>query len=256
MIIAIDAGHYRSTPGKRCMKKLDPNETREWYLNDRMARHVEALLADYECTVLRCDDRTGEKDTELYERAAKANRAGAAAFVSIHHNAGVNGCNGGGICVFRAENASDTTKRMQKAIYDETVKRTGLKGNRATPLPVANHTVTYNAKMPSILGEFGFMDSATDVPIILTDEFSQQCAEGIVEALVATFKIKKKEIKKMDKFPDTKGSAHKDDIEWAAELGVVNGYTDGTFRPNEPITRGQMCTMLRRYDKAKQEGKA
>ena len=37
MIIAIDAGHYNNTPGKRCMKAIDPNETRERFLN---ARHV------------------------------------------------------------------------------------------------------------------------------------------------------------------------------------------------------------------------
>lgn len=251
MIIAIDAGHYRSTPGKRCMKKLDPNETREWYLNDRMARHVEALLADYDCTVLRCDDRTGEKDTELYERAAKANRAGAAAFISIHHNAGINGGTGGGICVFRAENASETTKKFQKAVYDETVKRTGLKGNRATPLPVTNHTVTYNAKMPSILGEFGFMDSSTDVPIILTDEFSQKCAAGIVAALVEIFKIKKKEIKKMDKFPDIKDSGYRDYINRAAELGLMQGFADGSFRPNEPVTRGMLAAVAVRLKEGK-----
>lgn len=193
MIIAIDAGHYRYTPGKRCDKAIDPNETREWYLNDRMARHVAEALKGYDCTVMRCDDATGETDVSLYERAARANRAGAAAFISIHHNAGVNGGAGGGICVYAAKNASNKSVELQTRVYNETVKATGLRGNRATPLPVENHTVTYNAKMPAILGEFGFMDSKTDVPIILTDKFSQQCAEGIAAALIKTFNIPKKQ---------------------------------------------------------------
>ena len=34
--IALNAGHYSKTLGKRCLKKLDKNETREWVLNDRI----------------------------------------------------------------------------------------------------------------------------------------------------------------------------------------------------------------------------
>ena len=40
MKIAIDAGHGLYTSGKRCLKKLDPNETREWTLNSRIATQV------------------------------------------------------------------------------------------------------------------------------------------------------------------------------------------------------------------------
>ena len=87
MIIALDAGHYNDTPGKRCLKRIDPNETRERFLNARMAEHVEELLKAYDCEVMRCDDRTGKTDPSLSERAARANRAGAGAFISIHHNA-------------------------------------------------------------------------------------------------------------------------------------------------------------------------
>ena len=230
MIIAIDAGHYNNTPGKRCLKSIDPNETRERFLNARMAEHVEELLKAYDCEVMRCDDRTGKTDPSLSERAARANRAGADAFISIHHNAGVNGGKGGGICVYAAENASTTSLKLQKAVYDETVKRTGLKGNRATPLPIANHTVTYTAKMPAILGEFGFMDSTTDVPIILTDDFSKKCAQGIVAALVKTFGIKKKSeqekndmvrYRKIEDIPEGYRAETKELI----DLGF-NGYSD------------------------------
>ena len=34
--IALNAGHYLNTAGKRCLKKLDKNETREWVLNNRI----------------------------------------------------------------------------------------------------------------------------------------------------------------------------------------------------------------------------
>jgi hypothetical protein len=39
--IAYCAGHYLGTPGKRVPKALDPNETREWTLNDRVADYCE-----------------------------------------------------------------------------------------------------------------------------------------------------------------------------------------------------------------------
>ena len=36
-------------------------------------------------------------------------------------------------------------------------------------------------------------------------------------------------------------------VNWAASVGVVNGYEDSTFRPNAPITREQMAAILYNY---------
>lgn len=36
-------------------------------------------------------------------------------------------------------------------------------------------------------------------------------------------------------------------VAWAAENGYVNGFGDGTFRPNDTITREQMCMILAGY---------
>ena len=36
-------------------------------------------------------------------------------------------------------------------------------------------------------------------------------------------------------------------VVWATEAGVVNGMGDGTFAPNDNITRQEMATMLYRY---------
>lgn len=190
-LICIDAGHGKNTAGKRCMKSLDPNETREWVLNDRMAKRLGKELEKRGYKVKRVDDTSGEVDVTLTERVARANKANATAYVSIHHNAGINGGSGGGICVFASENASDTSLKLQDAVYRATVAKTGLKGNRATPKPLKSFHVIKHTKMPAILGEFGFMDSATDVPIILSDSFSQKCAEGIAEGIAEVLGAKK-----------------------------------------------------------------
>jgi predicted extracellular nuclease len=43
------------------------------------------------------------------------------------------------------------------------------------------------------------------------------------------------------------GYVHGDAIERLAGAGVILGFTDGTFRPNAPVTRGQLATLLVRY---------
>lgn len=47
--------------------------------------------------------------------------------------------------------------------------------------------------------------------------------------------------KGMASFTDiAEGQWYTDAVNWAAEQGVVNGYPDGTFRPEAPITRQEM----------------
>lgn len=40
------------------------------------------------------------------------------------------------------------------------------------------------------------------------------------------------------------GSTHADGIHWAAERGLVEGFPDGTYRPSQALTRGQLATIL------------
>ena len=191
--IAITAGHYKYTPGKRCMKALDPNETREWVLNDRIADKVEKLLKNYTgYELLRTDDTTGEKEVDLGDRTAAANKWGADFYLSIHHNAGANGTAAGGITAYIRKNPLAASVEWQKELYNALVAETGLKGNRASPLYRENLHEVYVPKMPSVLLELGFMDSKTDVPIILTEDFANKCAKAIVSVIVKRGGLKKK----------------------------------------------------------------
>lgn len=40
-------------------------------------------------------------------------------------------------------------------------------------------------------------------------------------------------------------------VSWAVDNKIINGFPDGTFQPNAPITRAQMATMLQRYCEGK-----
>lgn len=185
--IALDAGHGKYTAGKRCLKSLDANETREWYLNNRICEKIENKLKAYSgYDLIRVDDRTGDTDVPLKARTDKANAWGADLYFSVHHNAGINGGTGGGIVAITYTKVDAITSDWQKAFYDALIQHTGLKGNRAKGQEMAkmNLHVCRETRMPAVLVELGFMDSATDVPIILTEKFAEQCATAIVEVIV------------------------------------------------------------------------
>ena len=189
-LFAIDAGHYIDTPGKRCLKSIDPGETREWVLNSRIADKVQERLRGYRCATMRVDDVTGEKEISLSKRVALANQADADLYLSFHHNAGIHGGSGGGCVVYVAPVAQEQSIVAQKAVYESVVAATGLQGNRANPMARASLYVLRNTRMPAVLVEFGFMDSTTDTPIILTEEFAKQAAEGVVSALISLYDLK------------------------------------------------------------------
>lgn len=192
--IALGAGHGIHTAGKRCLKALDPNETREWWLNDRIADYVESFLKDYEgYSLVRLDDSDdGEENIPLETRVNTANALGVDFYLSVHHNAGINGGKGGGIVVYSYPGAGSETKAWRDELYDALIAHTGLKGNRSQGKAEGNYFVLRKTKMPAVLLELGFMDSQTDVPVILTDSYAQACARAIVEALVKRGKLTKK----------------------------------------------------------------
>ncbi|MBB4826336.1 N-acetylmuramoyl-L-alanine amidase [Sporosarcina luteola] len=81
--IALDAGHGINTPGKR-----SPDDEREWSFNNNVLLACATALQQYEgVQILRLDDPTGKTDVPLKTRTDKANKWGADALVSIHHNA-------------------------------------------------------------------------------------------------------------------------------------------------------------------------
>lgn len=49
-----------------------------------------------------------------------------------------------------------------------------------------------------------------------------------------------------DPFRDTAGSVHAPAIAAAASADIIQGFGDGTFRPQDPVTRGQLSSMIAR----------
>lgn len=183
--LALNAGHYLYTAGKRCHPSLDPIQTREWTLNDRVCDKIEAILSGYDgIEVLRIDDTTGQTDVSLEDRTNKANNWGADFWLSIHHNAAGKVFSGGGIVAYVYTNATQTEIEWQHALYRAAVQSTGLYGNRSNAVPKKDLHELRETKCPAVIMECGFMDSSVDVPIILSEEYADKLANALAKVVV------------------------------------------------------------------------
>lgn len=192
MKIAYCAGHDLNTPGKRMLKALDQKQTREWVLNDRVARYFAEAAKAYDVELLRTDDPTGKTFIDIPDRTAKANSWGAALYLDIHHNAGINGGAGGGVEVFSYP-GSAKGKAYRDAVYEAILAAGGLKGNRANPLQEKKFDSLSLTNMPAVLVEYGYMDSKTDAPVILTEQYAKAVAYGTIAGIAKIADLKKKE---------------------------------------------------------------
>lgn len=190
--IAYCAGHHLGNP-KGISNFLGLGSIREWTLNDRVARYLAEAAAEYDgVELLRTDDPTGETLIDIPERCAAANDWGADIYLDLHHNGGIDGGTGGGVVAFsRPEDAK--SGEYAKAIYNAVIAAGGLEGNRATPLQTETNFQTFReADMPAVLMEYGFMDSRTDAPIIVTEAYSRLVAYATMEGIAKVAGLRKK----------------------------------------------------------------
>jgi hypothetical protein len=227
--IAYGAGHYINTAGKRLPKELDENQTREWVLNDRVARAFAEAASQYEdVELLRLDDPTGKKDTTLAQRVKKANDWEANFYLSIHHNAGANNTSAGGLVVFSYP-GSTTGAEYRNAIYDACIANDGIRGNRSNPKTTAKYYVLKYSNMPAVLIECGFMDSKIDYSIILDEEFSKKQGYGIMEGISKIAGLKKTTTSNVEPVKPSVSTAVKSIDELAQEV-IAGKHGTGAAR--------------------------
>ena len=241
--IGLNAGHGLKTVGKRCTKALDPNMTREWVLNSRIAEGVEARLSEYEgYELLRTDDRTGKIDVSSKKRINAAAEFGADLYLSLHHNASKEPIiSGGGIVAYVVVNPTESSLEWQRALYDALIDSTGLKGNRATPLAQANLYELKLAKAESIptavLLELGFMTSSADVPVILTEEYADKCAAAIVKVIAERANLTEKTAS-APAAGDAAEDAAKEETVYCVQIGSFNSEKKAVDLCNEVAVAG------------------
>lgn len=185
MIVLIDNGHGKETPGKRS----PDSRLREW----AWTREIAQALTDR----LRFEGITAERivpedtDISLKERCRRVNaiaRTTPAILVSIHVNAAVSinkWCTARGWCVFVSPNASGESKRLAQTLYKSALNQ-NLQGNRAIPgcqYWVQNLAMCRDTICPAVLTENLFMDNREDCNFLLSPEGKKHIVDLHVEGI-------------------------------------------------------------------------
>lgn len=239
-LLAVDAGHGKYVGGNRCIRSLDPSQTAEWVLADRVARAIIERTQIYEgFETIRVDDPTGAEDVGMTQRCAKANRSGADFYISLHFDAGIGGGSGGGITAYCIATGGQA-EQYRDAIYRSVIQAGGIRGDRSTPLQMANFFVLRETDAPAVLIECGFMDSKTDVPIILNPDYERKIGIAIADCIA-----QKNGLKRIGVFVDVRpGDYFCDAVNWAVKNGITAGVDESHFAPNAVCTRAQAVTMM------------
>lgn len=183
-IITIDAGHGLYTSGKQTASNLG-TVYKEWSLNDKVVRKIISGLANYNgVEVHRIDDPTGKTDVPLNTRVNKSNSLKADIHISIHHNAG----GGTGTEVYWHTYGTAADKKLAGIVAPKLASKTGMRNRGVKQAQFA----VLGCKATAILCEGGFMDTASDYKVIISDKGQQAYADAVVEALVEYLGLTKK----------------------------------------------------------------
>jgi N-acetylmuramoyl-L-alanine amidase len=236
--IMIDPGHGGTDPGAVA------NGLTEAALNLSLALDIRRILTtEYEGAEIKMTRETDVFVT-LGERARLANEWGADYFVSIHHNASASHVYYG-FETYVHDNASTASIAYQNVMHSTIMQAMGDQAMKDLGKKRANFAVLRETNMPAILTENGFLDHNIDAAKLKTTSFKDALARGHANGLAQALGIKKKP--SVYEFKDVTQDhwAYQAIIE-AARKGFISGFPDGTFKPDQPLTRAQMAAILQR----------
>lgn len=241
MKICIDPGHggYDSGAIGYGLKEKD--------LTLKIALFLRDYLREYGCEVIMTRDSDNviwNKINDLQARCDIANNAKVDYFISIHINAD----GGTGYETWVANNASRKSIELAQKMHTYIAKFYKDNGFIDRGVKSGRLWVLRRTNMPAILTENLFIDNEKDAKFLSNDENLRNIAKAIANAFVNVFNLNLKggNIMSIPQVP------FKDiDNHWAKEA-IVNMFLKGllapadNFRPNDPITRAEVITLLDR----------
>ncbi|RJQ32412.1 MAG: N-acetylmuramoyl-L-alanine amidase [Peptococcaceae bacterium] len=183
-VIAIDPGHGGDDPGA-----IGPTGLKEKEVTMDVAKRTASLLQERGAKVILT--RSGDEYVGLHERTEKANRAGAAIFISIHMNANEDASICGTSTYVYGDGSDWSTdpwvqrsKELALNIQSNLVHHLGLsdKGIRE-----ANFAVLRTSDVPAVLIEGAFISNPEEEKIIAKDEFRRLLAQAIINGIERYF---------------------------------------------------------------------
>lgn len=234
MKIGVNCGHTKSGAGCGAIGFInESDETRK--VGYKLMEYLkQAGHTVYDCT----NDKAESTNANLSAIVSMANSVSLDLFVSIHFNS----ARGKGVECYTYEGKQHTEAvNICRNIYRLGFMNRGVKDG--SNLYVIKHT---NAK--AILVEVCFVDTKSDTAL-----YELRGADKIAKAICEAITGKTVEDKKETETPKEKGELFKDvpktdsaynHIKKLKDYGIVNGYGDGTFKPDSNITRREMSIML------------
>lgn len=196
-LVILDSGHGLNTNGKRTPFFDDGTFMRENEFNRDVVRKIDSILESRE-EIDVFFTTTEKRDICLDERVGRVNQLyekvkplyDKIVLVSIHANAltGEWGTQNGTSTHYYPTNEVD--KNFAEIINRNLVEKIGLhnRGNIGS-----NFQIIRDVLCTACLCECAFMDNKEEAKLLMTDEFRQACAEGIVNGLLEYFGIRQEE---------------------------------------------------------------
>lgn len=180
-VVVIDAGHGGKAPG--AIKQ----EVQEKDLNLGILLKLKALLDENDRNIGVYYTRTDDVNPTFDQRAQLANKSNANLFISIHNNSTTDGLMSeyNGTEVMYDELKSEeglSSKHLAEICLEETTAAIGSKNNGLT---FGNSIyIIRTSNVPVALIEVGFMTNQEELDKLQTDEYQQQTAQGIYNAII------------------------------------------------------------------------
>ncbi len=231
MLIIIDPGHGGQDPG------AVNNNYQEKNINLEVSKIVKYKLQQLglSCYLTREDDIT----LSLQKRVDISRIKQADIFISIHCNSSVKQTAAG------IETFAYTTDRpgpgyqLASDIQDRLIQTQRVidRGVKTAELYVLKNQ---SSDLPSCLIELGFISNPTDCQRLVSIPGQLVSAQAIVEGIIRYIN-RKSGLNFYDVIP---GAWSYEYIRKVCQAGVMNGYTDGTFKPEQPVTRQELAVCL------------
>ncbi len=238
--VVVDPGHGGSDPGAIGVNGLYEKNVN---LDISLKLKEELIKKGYEVAMTRESDRY----VSLKDRVRFTNEAKADLFVSVHANSHPSSSAKGTLVLYyddaypqKAYPASEAmkkltpqSKQLAKSVLSALVKEIGTENKGI--VPNAAYVIRMGS-VPSILVETAFLSNRSDAALLADEKARRLIARGIANGIEAFRPVI---------FSDVAGHWAYPYIARLKEKGVVQGYNN-MFRPEQPLTRAELLTMLDR----------
>ncbi len=178
-IIVIDAGHGGKDTGTGAITGKETEKDINLAIVKRLSKYLEQ-----EEKIKVYYTRLTDKGVSLEGRVSLANTLGADLFLSVHCNSSDEAPVASGIEVLYKNEGEEkeASKKFAKIILNHLIENTGRKKRRILK---GNHIyIIRNANMPVALAELGFLDDASDLFFVKSEEGQDALAKGMYEGIL------------------------------------------------------------------------